>query len=320
MSNSACWRTPDGASRSKTFVRKVEAEQFLTSVNPASLRADYVDATAGRITFAEYAGQWLERKRTTTKPTTGDPFASHLRRHLVLRFGSRSLLAISRVDAKGVRGRPRGPGCPDDRKLCNSSAELSAVVRRGPRAECIKATRDGLVPDPQAALLACHEAGVDEDLHVMADRRLRAARRLDEIARGHLALGRGDERQQPEPDRVGQGGERLGEQLGLVLVEDCPCARACSRRRDRAWRSGRVSMTRLYRRSSKKSVDGCRIVRQTRYIEDGQCGVVQLFGGFPCPVSNSPSTSVTSMPLSTSTPSCSIPGLAKIRENYANFA
>ena len=28
-----------------------------------------------------------------------------------------------------------------------------------------------------------------------------------------------DERQQPQPDRVGEGGERLGEELGLVFVE-----------------------------------------------------------------------------------------------------
>lgn len=40
------------------------------------------------------------------------------------------------------------------------------------RAQCVEARGDQFVPDPQAALLALDQAGIDEDLHVMADRRL----------------------------------------------------------------------------------------------------------------------------------------------------
>ena len=53
----------------------------------------------------------------------------------------------------------------------------------------------------------------------MADRRLGASRRFDEIASAHLVVGGGDDGQQAETDRVGEGGERLGEDLGLILVE-----------------------------------------------------------------------------------------------------
>src|SRR4029079_988377 len=86
-------------------------------------------------------------------------------------------------------------------------------------AERVEAFRHGRVPDPQPALLTGDEAGVDEDLHVMTDGRLRAAGRLDEIARADLIVGGGDERQEAKPDRIGEGGERLRQQFGLVLVE-----------------------------------------------------------------------------------------------------
>ena len=53
----------------------------------------------------------------------------------------------------------------------------------------------------------------------MADGRLRAAGWLDEIARADLVLGGRDERQQPQPDRVGERREHLGDQLSLVFVK-----------------------------------------------------------------------------------------------------
>ena len=44
---SARWRTPYGASRSKTFDRKVDAERHLTSVAHWKLTGDYVDSVRG---------------------------------------------------------------------------------------------------------------------------------------------------------------------------------------------------------------------------------------------------------------------------------
>src|SRR5262245_34839349 len=49
------------------------------------------------------------------------------------------------------------------------------------------------VPDPQSSLLARDESRVVEDLHVVADGRLGAPRRLDEITGADLVgVGRGD--------------------------------------------------------------------------------------------------------------------------------
>ena len=53
----------------------------------------------------------------------------------------------------------------------------------------------------------------------MTDRRLRAAGRLHEVASADLVLRGRDERQQSQTDRVGEGGERVSEELGLILVE-----------------------------------------------------------------------------------------------------
>ena len=54
----------------------------------------------------------------------------------------------------------------------------------------------------------------------MAHGRLRAAGRLDQIARTHLVrLGGGDAAQQPQPGRIGQRGERASQGLGGLFVE-----------------------------------------------------------------------------------------------------
>lgn len=56
--------------RSKTFARKQDAERFLTAVAADVLRGTYVDPDAGKVTFAEFADQWLEaaRRGQTLRP------------------------------------------------------------------------------------------------------------------------------------------------------------------------------------------------------------------------------------------------------------
>ena len=100
----ARWRTPGGASRERRFDRKIDAENFLTSVEHRKLVGEYVDAMAGRITFADYSAAWLERKRATTKATTAETFSSHLRKHLGPRFGRMELRVITREQVKAFAG------------------------------------------------------------------------------------------------------------------------------------------------------------------------------------------------------------------------
>jgi hypothetical protein len=46
--------TRPGRERSKSFARKVDAEQFLVSIEDAKLRGAYVDPQLGRVSF----GAW----------------------------------------------------------------------------------------------------------------------------------------------------------------------------------------------------------------------------------------------------------------------
>jgi integrase len=73
---------------------------FITSTESSKLVGDYVDPLAGRVTFADYVAGWLARKHATVKPTTGEMYAAHVRKHLVPAFGRLQLRAISREEVK----------------------------------------------------------------------------------------------------------------------------------------------------------------------------------------------------------------------------
>src|SRR5262249_49592031 len=61
-------RTPAAASRSKTIARRVEAEQFLTTVESSKLMGSYVDTVAGRVTL----GEWWNRYEAQTMSAATD--------------------------------------------------------------------------------------------------------------------------------------------------------------------------------------------------------------------------------------------------------
>ena len=56
----ARWRTPDGASRSKTFPRKVDAVTCLADVTVNTAKGVYVDTRSGKVTFGVFANRWAE--------------------------------------------------------------------------------------------------------------------------------------------------------------------------------------------------------------------------------------------------------------------
>jgi integrase len=91
----ARWWTPDGQSRSNTFVRKGDAERHLTTVEHAKLVGGYVDPGAGRVTFEGYAEHW--RTVQVHRPGTASQVETNLRRHVFPRLGSR-LSAIRRSE------------------------------------------------------------------------------------------------------------------------------------------------------------------------------------------------------------------------------
>jgi len=88
----ARWRTPDGASRSRTFTRKVDAEAWLTTVESSKLVGAYVDQSAGRRTFGEYAIAWAAAQ--PHRATTTASVEQILRVHVLPTFGARQIATI----------------------------------------------------------------------------------------------------------------------------------------------------------------------------------------------------------------------------------
>jgi integrase len=96
----ARWRTLDGASRSKTFGRKIDAEMHLVMVEGEKLRGTYVDPRLRRMTLGDYATGWLERMRTSWRASTYKAVAISVRRHIVPTLGSRPLNTLRRSDVE----------------------------------------------------------------------------------------------------------------------------------------------------------------------------------------------------------------------------
>ncbi|MFE9204697.1 tyrosine-type recombinase/integrase [Micromonospora sp. NPDC007230] len=85
---------PDGRERSKSFPdrAKREADAFLVSVESDKLRGTYIDPDAGRITFREYAEEWLRTR--SFDESTRESTEFRVRKHLMPYFGDRQLKAI----------------------------------------------------------------------------------------------------------------------------------------------------------------------------------------------------------------------------------
>jgi len=88
----ARYRDPEGHQRSRNFVRKIDAEQFLTSVEHAKFSGTYVDPAAGRMTFREYAEEW--RAIQIHRPSTAAQLETNFRLHILPHLGDRQLAAI----------------------------------------------------------------------------------------------------------------------------------------------------------------------------------------------------------------------------------
>lgn len=75
----ARYRDPSGRERSKHFDRKVDAQRFLTTVEAAKLRGQYVDPT-NMTTVAEYARRWVASR--PHRPTTARRMDGQIRNHI----------------------------------------------------------------------------------------------------------------------------------------------------------------------------------------------------------------------------------------------
>ena len=101
----ARWReVPGGPQRTKHFDRKADAERFLDRVRGDLARGLYVDPSAGRIPFGEYAESW--RASQVHRPSTAVLVDSQFRNHILPYFATRPLASIRPSDIQTwVKGR-----------------------------------------------------------------------------------------------------------------------------------------------------------------------------------------------------------------------
>jgi integrase len=98
------YRDLSGRQRTKTFKRRKDADQYMRTVEAELVQRTWIDPTAGRVVFAEYAAAWVDQ-RTTTRgrlaPRTVELYRQQLASHIVPTFGP---LELNRITSTVVRG------------------------------------------------------------------------------------------------------------------------------------------------------------------------------------------------------------------------
>lgn len=150
----ARYRTPDGASRSRTFPRKVDAEAFLVSTEHKKLSGEYVDPSEGRrTTVAAFADQWVAAQpwRSATRERT----ESTLRTHVLPRFGDRPIGSLRPTELQSwARGLEENlaPGTVEavvrTVRTMMSAAVDDGVLARSPASSIKLRRREGVMRTP----------------------------------------------------------------------------------------------------------------------------------------------------------------------------
>lgn len=95
----ARFRTPTGVSRQQWFDRKVDAEQFLISIEAAKQTGDFADPRLGRKLFGTWWKAWTGT-RVDLRPSTIARDDSYYRNHIETTFGD---VALGRIDRTMLR-------------------------------------------------------------------------------------------------------------------------------------------------------------------------------------------------------------------------
>ncbi|MFC9128634.1 tyrosine-type recombinase/integrase [Streptomyces sp. NPDC057099] len=86
---------PDGSEKSKSFPdkQKRRAEQWLANIEADMSRGDYVDPNSGKVTFEQYATEWMATQ--ITDPLTRESVESRLRLHAIPYLGTRPMSSFT---------------------------------------------------------------------------------------------------------------------------------------------------------------------------------------------------------------------------------
>jgi integrase len=96
------YRTPDNRSTQKRgFKRKIDAEQWANTVEVNKMMGQYIAPSLGRITVAELAHEWLDRKKQHTAPSHYRMLESAWRVHVSPRWGNTAVADIDLISIEG---------------------------------------------------------------------------------------------------------------------------------------------------------------------------------------------------------------------------
>lgn len=93
------YRTPEGAQRSRTFDRKVDAERFLIEVEAAKQAGLFVDPTRSKLTLDEWLDRWVTT-RHDLRASTLDRLQTTIRAQVKPKFGHRELGSITNAEIR----------------------------------------------------------------------------------------------------------------------------------------------------------------------------------------------------------------------------
>lgn len=132
----ARWRDPSGASRSRTFARKSDAERHLLGVESAKVSGTYVDASRSRITVGAWSAQWLAGQ-IHLKESTRARYEGLLRVQVLPTWGTVPLASVTHADvAKWVSQLVAGGLAPSTVRQAHRVLALVLAL----------AVRDGRLP------------------------------------------------------------------------------------------------------------------------------------------------------------------------------
>jgi integrase len=94
------WMAPGRKFRKKNFTLKRDADNHAASVEHTKITGSYIDPSAGRISFKEYAESW--RAIQVHRPGTADQVETRLRRHVYPRIGHRPMGAVRRNEIQSL--------------------------------------------------------------------------------------------------------------------------------------------------------------------------------------------------------------------------
>ena len=150
------YRDPAGRERSRSFLRKVDADRFMATVQADLVRGSWTDPRLSQITLEEWAERWL-RTKSHLKPKTLAGYRSNLHAHVQPAFRRYQLRHIDRMAVEewiaDLRATGLGPsGIRQARQVLNSMLTL-AVDAGYLAANPVEAVRSPRQPEPEMLFL-----------------------------------------------------------------------------------------------------------------------------------------------------------------------